>query len=153
MTFEVEEVTIMKDTMDRSHSRDQDVVDGPHRQGSILVVEDDLDISNMLRIYFESKKYKVLVAPRGAQALEACQKELPSVIILDIILPDMDGYEVCQRLKDNQRTRDVPIIFLTQKGERADERAGLGLGAVDYITKPFDISELESSVEKSIARI
>ena len=143
----------MKDTSDRSHSSDQDVVDGPQRKGSILVVEDDLDISTMLRIYFESKDYQVIVASRGEQALEACQKELPSVVILDIILPDMDGYEVCRRLKSDQRTSNVPIIFLTQKGERIDELSGLVLGAVDYITKPFDIAELESSVEKSIARV
>jgi DNA-binding response OmpR family regulator len=143
----------MKDTIDQSHVRDQDAVDRPHRKGSILVVEDDLDISNMLRIYFESKDYKVIIAPRGQDALEMCQKELPDVIVLDIILPDISGYQVCRRLKSNQRTSNVPIIFLTQKDERADELAGLELGAVDYITKPFDISELEASVEKAIARI
>ena len=144
---------MMKDATDQPHSSDQDVADGPQRKGSILVVEDDLDISNMLRIYFESRDYQVTVAPRGEQALEACQEVLPGVILLDIILPDMDGYEVCRRLKSDQRTRDVPIIFLTQKDERADELAGMVLGAVDYITKPFDIAELESSVEKSIARV
>ena len=121
-----------------------------HRKGSILVVEDDLDILNMLRIYFESKDYKVITASRGEQALEVCQKEVPNVVVLDIVLPGIDGYEVCRRLKSNQRTKNVPIIFLTQKGERADELAGLGLGADAYITKPFDVSELESSVEKSI---
>ena len=143
----------MKDTADQPHSNDQDVAGGPQRKGSILVVEDDLDISTMLRIYFEAKEYKVIVASRGEKALEACQKELPSVVILDIILPDMDGYEVCRRLKSDRRTSHVPIIFLTQKGERIDELSGLVLGAVDYITKPFDIAELESSVEKSIAGV
>jgi two-component system alkaline phosphatase synthesis response regulator PhoP len=86
-------------------------------------------------------------------ALELCQKELPDIIVLDIILPGIDGYTVCRRLKSDEHTKNVPIIFLTQKGERADELAGLGLGADGYITKPFDMSELESSVEETIARI
>ena len=132
----------MKNTLDR-----------PHRKGTVLFVEDDLDILHMLKTYFESKDYKVIIASRGKKALEACQKELPDIIVLDILLPDIDGYKVCRRLRSDQRTRNVPIIFLTQKDERADEIAGLELGADDYITKPFDIAELEASVEKLIARI
>ncbi len=121
-------------------------------KGRILVVEDDFDISNMLRIYFQSQGYDVTVAPRGEEALELCRQQLPHVIVLDIMLPDIDGYEVCRRLRSNLRTSHVPIIFLTQKDERSDKIAGLELGADDYITKPFDIEELRLRVQGSIRR-
>jgi CheY-like chemotaxis protein len=121
-------------------------------QGRILVVEDDIDISKMLRIYFESQGYEVLVANRGNDALETCRRKLPNVVVLDIQLPDIDGYEVCRELRGNTRTSYVPIIFLTQKDERSDKIAGLELGADDYITKPFDIEELKLRVEGAIRR-
>jgi CheY-like chemotaxis protein len=121
-------------------------------QGRILVVEDDLDISKMLRIYFDSQGYEVLVANRGNDALEICRRKLPNVVVLDIQLPDIDGYEVCRQLRNNTRTSYVPIIFLTQKDERSDKIAGLELGADDYITKPFDIEELKLRVEGAIRR-
>lgn len=121
-------------------------------QGRILVVEDDLDISKMLRIYFDSQGYEVLVAGRGNDALDTCRKKLPNVVVLDINLPDIDGYEVCRQLRSNTRTSYVPIIFLTQKDERSDKIAGLELGADDYITKPFDIEELKLRVEGAIRR-
>ena len=121
-------------------------------KGRILVVEDDVDISKMLRIYFESQGYEVLVSPRGNEALETCRRKLPNVVVLDIQLPDIDGYEVCRSLRSNTRTSYVPIIFLTQKDERSDRIAGLELGADDYITKPFDIEELKLRVEGSIRR-
>ncbi len=121
-------------------------------QGRILVVEDDLDISKMLRIYFDSHGYEVLVATRGGDALEVCRRKLPNVVVLDIQLPDIDGYEVCRQLRSNTRTSYVPIIFLTQKDERSDKIAGLELGADDYITKPFDIEELKLRVEGAIRR-
>lgn len=121
-------------------------------KGRILVVEDDVDISKMLRIYFDSQGYEVLVAGRGEEALEICRRKLPNVVVLDIQLPDIDGYQVCRSLRSNTRTSYVPIIFLTQKDERSDKIAGLELGADDYITKPFDIEELKLRVEGSIRR-
>lgn len=142
----------MKQTPSRTHPRNQDPVHRPQRKCCILVVEDDVEIAQMLRIYFESKGYQVIIAPRGEKALELCQRQLPNIVLLDILLPGIDGYEVCRRLKSNQQTRNVPVIFLTQKDDRADQIIGLGLGADDYITKPFDITKLESSVERLIAR-
>ncbi len=118
--------------------------------GRILVVEDDFDISNMLRIYFSGQGYHVEVAARGGAALEACRKHLPDLIVLDIMLPDMDGYTVCRELRTTTRTSHIPIIFLTQKDERSDRIAGLELGADDYITKPFDIEELKWRVKNAI---
>jgi CheY-like chemotaxis protein len=121
-------------------------------KGRILVVEDDADISKMLRIYFDSQGYEVLVATRGNDALDVCRTKLPNVIVLDINLPDMDGFEVCRILRNNTRTSYVPIIFLTQRDERSDKISGLELGADDYITKPFDIEELKLRVEGTIRR-
>ncbi|MBN1956247.1 MAG: response regulator [Anaerolineae bacterium] len=121
-------------------------------EGRILVVEDDFDISNMLRIYFQSQGYEVAVAPRGGDALEMCRQQLPNIVVLDIMLPDMDGYDVCRNLRSNLRTKHIPIIFLTQKDERSDKIHGLELGADDYITKPFDVEELKLRVKNAMAR-
>ncbi|HIE39476.1 MAG TPA: response regulator [Anaerolineales bacterium] len=121
-------------------------------EGRILVVEDDFDISNMLRIYFQSQGYEVAVAPRGEDALEMCRQQLPNIVVLDIMLPDMDGYDVCHELRSSLRTSHIPIIFLTQKDERSDKIHGLELGADDYITKPFDVEELKLRVKNAMAR-
>lgn len=118
----------------------------------LLIVEDDNDIATMLRIYFASQGYEVDIASRGSEALEKTRQSLPHLIILDIMLPDFDGFEVCRTLRTNTRTSHVPIIFLTQKDERSDKLQGLELGADDYITKPFDIEELKLRVQRAIAR-
>lgn len=118
----------------------------------LLIVEDDNDIATMLRIYFASQGYEVDIASRGGEALEKTRHNLPHLIILDIMLPDFDGFEVCRTLRTNTRTSHVPIIFLTQKDERSDKLQGLELGADDYITKPFDIEELKLRVQRAIAR-
>lgn len=119
-------------------------------KGRILVVEDDFDISNMLRIYFSGQGFEVQVAPRGGDALTMTRKQLPNLIVLDIMLPDMNGYDVCRELRMTTRTSHIPIIFLTQKDERSDKIQGLELGADDYITKPFDIEELKLRVQNAI---
>jgi PleD family two-component response regulator len=121
-------------------------------KGRILVVEDDFDISNMLQLYFKSLGYEVYIAPRGSEALDLTRQKLPNVIVLDIMLPDIDGYEVCRRLRTNLRTSHIPILFLTQKDERSDKIHGLELGADDYITKPFDVEELRLRVRNTIKR-
>ncbi len=121
-------------------------------KGRILIVEDDFDISNMLRIYFSGQGYDVNVAPRGGEAMTLARQQLPHLIVLDIMLPDMDGYAVCRQLRQTTRTSHIPIIFLTQKDERSDRIAGLELGADDYITKPFDIEELKLRVQNAITR-
>lgn len=118
--------------------------------GRILIVEDDFDISNMLHIFFTGQGYNVEVAARGQEALDLCRKRLPDLIVLDIMLPDMDGYAVCKELRTTTRTSHIPIIFLTQRDERSDRIAGLELGADDYITKPFDIEELKLRVRTAI---
>lgn len=118
----------------------------------LLVVEDDVDIANMLKIYFTGLHFDVDVASRGSEALEKTKQVLPHLIVLDIMLPDIDGYEVCRALRTNMRTSHIPVIFLTQKDERSDKLQGLELGADDYITKPFDIEELKLRVSGAIRR-
>ncbi|HET9911327.1 MAG TPA: response regulator [Anaerolineales bacterium] len=118
----------------------------------LLVVEDDIDIGNMLKIYFSGMDFDVDVAVRGSDALEKTKQVLPHLIVLDIMLPDIDGYEVCRTLRTNMRTSHIPVIFLTQKDERSDKLQGLELGADDYITKPFDIEELKLRVQGAIRR-
>ena len=118
----------------------------------LLVVEDDIDIGNMLKIYFSGMDFDVDVAMRGSEALEKTKQVLPHLIVLDIMLPDIDGYEVCRTLRTNMRTSHIPVIFLTQKDERSDKLQGLELGADDYITKPFDIEELKLRVQGAIRR-
>ena len=118
----------------------------------LLVVEDDVDIANMLKIYFSGMDFDVDLAHRGSDALEKTKHVLPHLIVLDIMLPDIDGYEVCRNLRTNTRTSHIPVIFLTQKDERSDRLQGLELGADDYITKPFDIEELKLRVQGAIRR-
>ena len=118
----------------------------------ILIIEDDLDVAEMLDAYFRVQGYEVYVANWGEDGVKACQAKHPDLVILDIRLPDIDGYEVAKRLRDNRRTASTPIIFLTEKRSRAERLQGLELGADDYITKPFDIQELRLRVRNSLQR-
>jgi DNA-binding response OmpR family regulator len=121
-------------------------------QFTLLIVEDDLDVAEMLNAYFRVQGYDTQTVNWGEDCLSACQTTRPDLILLDINLPDIDGYEVAQRLRNNRRTQDIPIIFLTQKRGRADRLQGLELGADDYITKPFDVQELRLRVRNSLRR-
>jgi PleD family two-component response regulator len=119
---------------------------------SIFIVEDDNDLAEMLRAYFRVQGYQVNIAVRGRDAVAGISKNVPDVVVLDIRLPDIDGYEVCRQLRQSRKTQHVPVIFLTEKREREDKLAGLELGAVDYITKPFDIQELRLRVRNALRR-
>ena len=119
---------------------------------NLLVVEDDIDIAEMLEDYFRVQEYDVHAVNWGEQALEYTRHHHPDLILLDIRLPDIDGFEVAYRLRNNRRTADIPIIFLTDKRARASRLKGLELGADDYITKPFDVQELRLRVRNSLKR-
>ncbi|HWQ46324.1 MAG TPA: response regulator transcription factor, partial [Longilinea sp.] len=119
---------------------------------SILIVEDDLDVADMLSVTFRVQGYSVRVVNWGKEAIDVCFDKLPDIIILDIRLPDIDGFEVASRLRTNRRTANVPIIFLTEKRDRPDRIKGLELKADDYVTKPFDIQELRLRVRNIIGR-
>ena len=118
----------------------------------ILNVEDEPNTAEMLVTYFESQGYQVTAVGWGKQALAFVKTTLPDLVVLDIRLPDIDGYEVCRQLRCHRRTAQVPIIFLTERRERIDRIAGLEMGAVDYITKPFDIQELRLRVRNVLLR-
>ena len=121
-------------------------------RSTILIVEDDPDVAEMLNAYFQVQGYEVITVNWGGDALKASHVRQPDLVILDIRLPDIDGYEVAQRLRSNRRTEDVPIIFLTEKRARADRLHGLEIGADDYITKPFDVQELRLRVRNALRR-
>ena len=123
------------------------------KKAKILIVEDDLDVAEMLNAYFGVQGYDVVTVNWGEDGVKSCIVERPDLVILDIRLPDIDGYEVAKRLREDRRTKDVPIIFLTEKRDRADRLQGLELGADDYITKPFDIQELRLRVRNSLERM
>jgi DNA-binding response OmpR family regulator len=120
---------------------------------SILIVEDDIDVSEMLDAYFRVQGYEVTTVNWGEDAIKSSHIKRPDLVILDIRLPDIDGFEVARQLRETRRTEDVPIIFLTEKQGRLDILQGLKLGADDYITKPFDIQELRLRVRNSLKRI
>ena len=119
---------------------------------TLLIVEDDLDTAEMLRVYFEAQGYRVVVADTGNSALEKCRLENPDLILLDVRLPDIDGFDVGQALQNDVRTSRLPVIFVTERRERDDRITGLKLGAVDYVTKPFDVQELRLRVRNALRR-
>ncbi len=123
------------------------------QQTTLLVVEDDVDVADMLNAYFRVQGYDVLTVNWGEDAVRTCRSSRPDLIILDIRLPDIDGYEVARQLRSNRRTADIPIIFLTEKRNRSDRLQGLELGADDYVTKPFDIQELRLRVRNALRRV
>jgi two-component system phosphate regulon response regulator PhoB len=103
----------------------------------VLVVEDEPDIANLIEFHVSRAGYRTSVAASGRDALKAAERELPDLVMLDIMLPDVDGLTVCRKLKSGETTGEVPIIFVSAKGEEADVVSGLELGADDYVTKPF----------------
>jgi PleD family two-component response regulator len=119
----------------------------------LLIVEDDLDVAEMVTSFFKKHNYEVFTVNWGEDGVRTSHENHPDLVILDIRLPDIDGYEVARRLRTDRRTADLPIIFLTEKRERSDKLQGLELGADDYITKPFDMAELRLRVRNALERI
>jgi DNA-binding response OmpR family regulator len=122
-------------------------------KSKILIVEDDLDVAEMLNAYFRVQGYEVFTVNWGEDGVRAAQTVLPDLMILDIRLPDIDGYEVARRVRSDRRTNEIPIIFLTEKRERVDRLQGFEVGADDYITKPFDVQELRLRVRNALKRV
>lgn len=115
----------------------------------ILIVDDDQNICELLRLYVQKDGYEAIVAYDGAAALEAVAEHNPKLILLDIMLPKLDGWQVCREIR---KTLDTPIIMLTAKGETFDKVLGLELGADDYITKPFDTKEVMARIKAVLRR-
>ena len=115
----------------------------------ILVVDDDRNICELLKLYLENDGYTVFVANDGQEAVEMFQSKAPELVLLDIMLPKMDGWQVCREIR---KTSNTPIIMLTAKGETFDKVLGLELGADDYVTKPFDAKEVMARVKAVLRR-
>ncbi len=122
-------------------------------KSKILIVEDDPDVAEMLTAYFRSQDYDVYTVNWGEDGVRSSLQVNPDLAILDIRLPDIDGYEVARRMRSDRRTADIPIIFLTEKRDRSDKLQGLEVGADDYITKPFDVQELRLRVRNALKRV
>ncbi len=118
----------------------------------ILIVDDERFNINIL-VDLLKPTYKIMVAINGKQALKAAQSDSPpDLILLDVMMPEMDGYEVCQQLKADEKTHEIPVIFVTAMGQESDETKGLEMGAVDYITKPISPAIVEARVKVLIER-
>ena len=111
-------------------------------KGKILVVDDEIYIVHILDFSLGMEGYEVLTALDGEQALEKARTEHPDLIVLDIMMPKLDGYETCKMLKADDRTKDIPVILLSAKGRNVDQKIGFEVGADDYITKPFSPRKL-----------
>ena len=116
----------------------------------ILVVDDDPQNIQMLGTLLRNEKYQVSIAMNGQQALERVRHASPDLILLDVLMPDMDGIETCKRLKEEENSRNVPVIFLTALSDVADINKGFDVGGVDYVTKPFNAPELLRRVETQL---
>jgi two-component system alkaline phosphatase synthesis response regulator PhoP len=114
---------------------------------NIVVIEDDNDSIDVLRYFLEKENYSVHVARDGLEGLKLAEKVVPNLILLDLTLPKLEGWEVCMRLKSDDRLFAIPVIMLTAKGEEGDKIRGLEIGATDYVTKPFSPRELVARVK------
>ena len=120
---------------------------------TILVVDDEEPIQELLKFNLEKDGYQVRVAKDGPEALNSVEKEQPDLLVLDLMLPGMDGLEVCRRLRQNTKYQQLPIIMLTARGEEIDKVLGLELGADDYMTKPFSPRELSARIKARLRRL
>jgi len=118
-------------------------------ENTILIIEDDANTAALITLYCEREGFRTLVADNGLSGLEKAGKEQPHLVILDLMLPEMDGWEVCRRLR---QTSDIPIIMLTARGDEIDRVSGLSLGADDYVVKPFSPRELVERVKAVLRR-
>jgi DNA-binding response OmpR family regulator len=125
----------------------------PDGKTRVLVVDDEAPIRLLCRVNLEAEGMEVLEAADGIEGVEAARSSLPDVVLLDVMMPGMDGWQVAERLVEDDSTTHIPLIFLTARAELRDRAKGLELGGVDYITKPFNPVELASVVERLLERV
>ena len=118
----------------------------------ILIVDDELDTLLALKRALELEDFNVIEAQDGIEALEKVKAEIPDLVLLDLMLPRLNGFEVCQQLKQVEATSSIPIIMLTAKSESSDKVEGIEIGADDYVTKPFDLEELKARIKAVLRR-
>jgi len=119
----------------------------------VLVIDDEPPIRLLCRVNLEAEGMQVLEAADGLAGVEVARKETPDVILLDVMMPGLDGWRVAEELLDDERTRSIPIIFLTARAELRDRARGLDLGGIDYVTKPFNPVDLAPLVRDLLARV
>jgi DNA-binding response OmpR family regulator len=119
----------------------------------VLVVDDEPPIRLLCRVNLEAEGMEVLEAADGEEGLMTARAEMPDVVLLDVMMPGMDGWQVAERLFESEETNQIPLVFLTARAELRDRARGLELGGVDYITKPFNPVELASVVEGLLDRV
>jgi DNA-binding response OmpR family regulator len=119
----------------------------------VLVIDDEAPIRLLCRVNLEAEQIEVLEAADGPSGLEKARAELPDVILLDVMMPGLDGWRVAEELLDDERTESIPIVFLTARAELRDRARGIDLGGVDYVTKPFNPVELAPLVRDLLARV
>jgi two-component system, OmpR family, alkaline phosphatase synthesis response regulator PhoP len=117
---------------------------------TILIVDDELDLVETIRFPLELEGYKVLVSSNGEDALNQARREMPHLILLDVMLPKLDGYKVCRLLKFDEKYKHIPILMLTAKVQEKDKAMGKDAGVDEYIGKPFDIDELVQKVKSHL---
>lgn len=122
-------------------------------QATVLIVEDESDVVDLLRYNLSRAGFSVLIAGNGTQGIELARRHHPDVIVLDLMLPGMDGYEVCRELRSDPKTRELCVLMLTAKGSEKDRVRGLELGADDYVPKPFSPRELVLRVQALVRRM
>ncbi len=118
----------------------------------ILIVEDELDLRSTLEFKFKSEGYTVNAVSKGKDAIEAIARKKPDLILLDLMLPDMSGLDICKKIRNNSDSFEIAIIMLTAKGEEVDRVLGFELGADDYVVKPFSVRELALRVSTVLKR-
>lgn len=121
-------------------------------RSTILIVDDEMDTLLPLRRSLEVENYRVIEAWDGLEAINKAKTEIPDLILLDLMMPGMDGYEVCGKLRNEPVTQNIPIIMLTAKGYVRDKVKGLEIGADDYVTKPFNLNELKARIKSALRR-
>ena len=121
-------------------------------KSKIIVVEDESDILDVIEYNLSREGYKVLGFRNGEQGLEAIREEDPQLVLLDLMLPGIDGIEICKKVKEDPVTRDIPVVMITAKSEESDVVLGLGVGADDYVSKPFSPKELVARVKAVLRR-
>lgn len=122
-------------------------------EGKVLVVDDEPNIAEVVRLYLEHSNYEAIILPRGQEVLRTIINEKPNLVLLDIMLPDISGYELCEQIRRMEPPfHQTPIIFLTAKGESIDKLRGFNLGVDDYLVKPFDPNELIARIKAVLRR-
>jgi two-component system alkaline phosphatase synthesis response regulator PhoP len=118
------------------------------RKGKILVVDDEVNITQILEFSLGAEGYQVVTAANGEEAVDKARREQPDLIVLDIMMPKIDGYEACRILKSSPITKNIPIVLLTAKGRDIDKRLGYEVGAEDYVIKPFSPNKLINRIHE-----